>query len=95
VLKANHKLGGETSILFDTIATLTAADATEALCVNAAVGNFIRDAFGHLKFIGYTEAALPILERAWIADNLDDACLRLGGSKSIDNFTTACRKLLS
>ena len=53
-LKADHKFGGGPSVLFDAVAILNAADATESLLSNAAVGDFIRDAFGHLKFIGYT-----------------------------------------
>jgi catalase len=92
-LKADHKFGGGPSVLFDAVAILNAADATEGLLPNAAVGDFIRDAFGHLKFIGYTEAALPLFEKAGIADALDEACVRLDGSKSIDEFIIACRKL--
>jgi catalase len=92
-LKADHKFGGGPSVLFDAVAILTAADSTKALLQNAAIGDFIRDAFGHLKIIGYTETALPLFEKAGIADALDEACVQLDGSKSIDNFIAACRKL--
>jgi len=92
-LKADHKFAGGPSVLFDAVAILNGADTTETLLPNAAVGDFIRDAFAHLKFIGYTEAALPLFEKADIADALDEACVRLDGSKSVDYFITACRKL--
>ena len=92
-LKADHKFAGGPSVLFDAVAILNAADATEDLLPNAAVGDFIRDAFAHLKFIGYTEAAMPLFQKAGIADALDEACVRLDGSKSLDDFITACRKL--
>jgi len=92
-LKADHKFGGGPSVLFDAVAILNAADATAALLPNAAVGDFIRDAFGHLKFIGYTEAAMPLFQKAGIADALDEACVRLDSAKSTDDFITACRKL--
>jgi catalase len=92
-LKADHKFGGGPSVLFDAVAILNAADATQDLLPNAAVGDFIRDAFGHLKFIGYTPTALPLFEKAGIADALDEACVRLDGPKSIDEFIIACRKL--
>jgi len=92
-LKADHKFGGGPSILFDAVAILVAADATEALLSNAAVGDFVRDAFGHLKFIGYTKAALTLFEKFGIADGLDDGCVRLEGARSIDSFVGACRKL--
>ena len=93
VLHADHKFGGGPSVLFDAVAILNAANATDSLLTNAAVGDFIRDAFGHLKFIGYTEAAMPLFKKAGIADSLDEACLKLGGAKSIDTFISACRKL--
>ena len=92
-LKADHKFGGGPSVLFDAVAILTAADATEELLQNAAVGDFIRDAFGHLKFIGYTEAAMPLFKKAGIADALDEACVKLDGPESVGDFITACRKL--
>ena len=80
-------------MLFDAVAILNAAEATAALLPNAAVGDFIRDAFGHLKFIGYTEDAVPLFQKAGIADALDSACVRLDGAKSINDFITGCRKL--
>jgi catalase len=92
-LKCDHKFAGAPSVLFDAVAILNAAGATEDLLRNAAVGDFIRDAFGHLKFIAYTDAAMPLFEKAGIAEALDEACVKLGSSKSIDDFITACRKL--
>ena len=92
-IKADHKFAGGPSVLFDAVAILNAPDATNQLLPNAAVGDFIRDAFGHLKFIGYCEAAMPLFEKAGIADSLDEACVRLGGSKSVDAFLAKCRTL--
>ena len=92
-LKADHKFGGGPSVLFDAVAILNAADATDTLLPNAAVGDFVRDAFGHLKFIAYTEAAMPLFKKAGIADALDEACVKLNGPKSVSDFVSACRKL--
>jgi catalase len=92
-LQADHKFGGGPSVLFDAVAILNAANVTARLLANAAVGDFIRDAFGHLKFIGYTEAAMPLFKKVGIADSLDEACLKLGDAKSIDAFISGCRKL--
>jgi catalase len=93
LLKADHKFAGGPSVLFDAVAVLTAADATQGLLSNAAVGDFIRDAFGHLKFIGYVKTAMPLFEKAGIADALDKACMQLDGAKSISEFIAACRQL--
>jgi catalase len=92
-LKADHKFAGGPSVLFDAVAILNAAEATDDLLPNAAVGDFIRDAFGHLKFIAYTAAAMPLFEKAGIADGLDEACVELDGPESVGEFITACRKL--
>jgi catalase len=92
-LKTGHKFSAGHSVLFDAVAILNSADATEDLLKNPAVGDFIRDAFAHLKFIGYTETATPLFEKAGIADELDAACVELNGSKSIGEFMSACRKL--
>ena len=92
-LTADHKFSGGPSVVFDAVAILNSTDATDDLLQNAAVGDFIRDAFGHLKFIGYTQAAMPLLEKAGVADALDEACVELEGAKSINDFIIACRKL--
>jgi len=92
-LKADHRFAGGPSVLFDAVAILNAAEATKDLLPNAAVGDFIRDAFGHLKFIGYTEAARPLFQKAGIADALDEACVKLAGPESVSTFINGCRKL--
>lgn len=92
-LEADHKFAGGPSVLFDAVAILPAAAAIDTLSKNAAVGDFIRDAFGHLKFIAYTEASTPLFQKAGIADSLDEACFPLSTSKSIAEFINACRKL--
>jgi hypothetical protein len=71
------KFGANPLFLCDAVATLTAADATEAVCANPAVSDFIRDAFGHLKFIGYP-SGIANFGKGGIADNLDDACCGWG-----------------
>jgi catalase len=92
-LKADHKFAGGPSVVFDAVAILPAPEATEDLLKNAAVGDFIRDAFAHLKFIAYSEGAIPLFEKAGIADSLDEGCFQLGGRKQMDDFIAACRKL--
>jgi catalase len=92
-LSSDHKFAGAPSVLFDAVVILPSAAAAGALESNAAVGDFIRDAFGHLKIIGYGEAAMPLFEKAGIASGLDEACIPLRDSKSIEKFITAARKL--
>ena len=53
---------------------------------DAPTRDFIADAFAHCKFIGYTEAAQPLLEKAGIADALDEGCVALDGAGAVEGF---------
>ena len=60
--------------------------------------NFVADAFAHLKFIGYVDAALPLFEKAGIAADLDAGCINLtapkrSAAKGASAFVAACRGL--
>ncbi len=92
-IEANHKIGGGPSVLFDAVAVITSDEAAEQLFSNAAVSDFISDAFGHLKFIAWNESSQPLLQRAGIDQKLDDGCVKLSGRDDIAKFVQACRKL--
>jgi len=55
----------------------SAAGAKELLGMAAAV-DWVRDAFGHLKVIGYTEAATDLLKAAGVAEKADIGVLPVG-----------------
>ncbi len=55
---------GGPSVLFDAVVLLPSAEGTEALLGMAAAVNWLRDAFGHLKAIGYNEEAQPLFDKA-------------------------------
>ena len=93
ILKVDHKIGGAPSVLFDAVVILASEEGVTALEKNAAASEFIADAFGHLKYIGWIEASSPLLERAGIADSLDDGCIELMQPASAGQFVAACRKL--
>jgi catalase len=52
-----------------------------------------RDFVTHLKFIAYTDAAKPLLEKAGIAEDLDKGCIRLSKSAEASEFVSLCRSL--
>ena len=66
-LKANGQLAGTPSVLFDAVALVLAPDAAAKLAKESAAVDFVRDAFGHLKAIGCTPEAEPLLKKAGIA----------------------------
>ncbi len=65
-LKADGQLAGTPSVMFDAVAlVLSGAGCAELLKESAAV-DFAKDAFGHLKAIGFTTEAQPLLDKAGI-----------------------------
>ena len=78
-IAAHHMIDGGPSVLFDAVALLTSSVAIDDLVKEAAARDFVADAFQHCKFIGYDPSALPLLEKAGIADALDEGVLALPG----------------
>ncbi|MHC1550771.1 catalase [Phyllobacterium sp. K27] len=64
--KADGQLAGSPSQLFDAVAILLSAAATQALLKEGAAVQWAMDAFGHLKAIGYNEEAKPLLDKAGV-----------------------------
>jgi hypothetical protein len=66
VLVADAQLAGFPSVMVDAIALELSKKGCEMLLVEAAAIQFVMDAFGHLKAIGATEAAKPLLDKAGV-----------------------------
>jgi len=92
-VEAQHKLAGGPSVLFDAVALLASKTASDLLAKEPSARDFVADAFAHLKFIGYSKEAQPLLEKAGIAGNLDEACLVLTVPADAGNFIKACGEL--
>lgn len=65
-MKADGQLQGSPSQLFDAVAVLTTKTATETLLKEGAALQWVMDAFGHLKAIGYTADSKPLLDKAGV-----------------------------
>ncbi|KQX18815.1 catalase [Sphingomonas sp. Root50] len=90
---AKQKIDGGPSVLFDAVAVVVSDEGAQLLAGDAATQDFVRDAFGHCKYIGLTRAAQPIFVKAGIADLLDDACIALATAKDADGFVAAIAAL--
>ncbi len=65
-LKADGQLAGSPSVLFDAVAlVLSEAGCAELMKESAAI-DFVSDAFGHLKAIGHSKEAQPLLDKAGV-----------------------------
>ena len=67
MLKADGQLAGTPSQTVDAIALVLSSEGARALLKDAAAIQFVMDAFGHLKAIGASAAAQPLLDKAGIA----------------------------
>ena len=93
LIEAHHMIDGGPSVLFDAVALLTSARGVDDLINEAAARDFVADAFQHCKFIGYDHSAMPLLEKAGIADALDEGVLALPGEKGLSAFVAELGKL--
>jgi catalase len=65
-VKADAQLFGQPSVTVDAVAVTLGAEACRKLVKEAAAVQFVMDAFGHLKAIGHSAAAKPLLDKAGV-----------------------------
>lgn len=65
-LIADGQLAGSPSVLFDAVAIVLSDDGCAQLLKEGAAVDFAKDAFGHLKAIGHTPEAQPLLDKAGV-----------------------------
>ncbi|MGO6971567.1 catalase [Rhizobium leguminosarum] len=92
-IEAHQMIDGGPSVLYDAVALLPSAEGTGDLLKEATARDFVADAFVHCKFIGYVETALPLIQKAGIADSLDEGVIALGAAKDVTAFIKALGKL--
>ncbi|HEX4199674.1 MAG TPA: catalase [Caulobacteraceae bacterium] len=88
LLAADHKVEGGPSVLFDAVVIAPSVEGGAALALQAEAVNFLRDAYGHLKVIGYLPAAAPMLVKAGIdakPDN-DPGLVPIEPGAGVDGF---------
>lgn len=90
-IDAKQKLDGGPSVLYDAVALLVSDAGVKKLVNEPSAREWLTDAFVHLKFIGYTTAALPLFTKAGI-DKPDAACVELTAGSS-GAFIKACRAI--
>ncbi len=75
-IEAKQKLDGGPSVLYDAVALLVSHAGATLLAQEASARDFVADAFAHCKFIGYSEAALPLLAKAGVPTDMDEGFVR-------------------
>jgi len=93
MMAADEKIDGGPSVVFDAVALVMSEEAANKLAANKPSQDFVSDAFAHVKFIGYSEGAMPLLKAAGIADKIDDGVIQIDARKDAAEFLEQCRKL--
>jgi catalase len=88
---AQQKVNGGPSVHYDAVAILLSADGAKLLANEATAKDFVSDAFAHAKFIAYTEAAMPLLNKAGITP--DGGVIPLKTAGDAGAFIAQCRQL--
>jgi catalase len=92
-IQGDEKLDGAPSILYDAVAILVSAEGVKKLVKKPAARDFVADAFAHHKFMAHAPDAMPLLEKAGIAEDLDEGIIALRGPNDVGKFVEACRGL--
>jgi catalase len=92
-MEVHQRIDGGPSVLYDAVALIVSRDGAEILAEEAAARDFVSDAYAHFKFIGYVDAAMPLLKKALAKDNLDPGFIQIQGAGDVPEFVQSCRKL--
>jgi len=82
VIPADFQLAGGPSVLFDCIFLALSGEGAETLSNEAAAVAFVHDGFAHLKVIGATTEAQPLLDKADVVADEGVLMVNRGGTTS-------------
>ena len=93
LIPAHQHVAGGPSVLYDAVAILASAEGATALAADPAAKDFVTDAHAHGKFIAYDPAAVPLLEAAGVARELDDGYVALERRGAVTDFIERSRSV--
>jgi catalase len=93
LIVAGQTIDGGPSVLYDAVALFVSDDGAKKLATNGAARDFVSDAFMHAKFIGYTKAAEPLLDKVISSADRDAGFIALNGVDDAAKFVRTCRQL--
>ena len=79
---ADFQLQGGPSVLFDAVLVAGSEEGVKALVAESAAIDFVQDAFSHLKVIGHTPEAQPLLDKAGVAPDAGVIALKKGAGST-------------
>ncbi len=86
-----HFLHGAPSVLFDAIVIAPAKEYAGELMAQAAAVDWLRDAFAHLKVIGYTQPVVDLFSLAGVPSRDEEGIVELS-SAAVDDFMAQAKR---
>ncbi len=90
IIEADRALSAGPSIFFDAVVVAVSAAGASQLRNEAAAVDWVRDAFGHLKFIGLVEESAALFDAAGV--EADEGVIDLSAPKGIAKFIKAAKQ---
>ncbi len=90
LVEADFPLSAAPSVFFDATVILASEKAATALATQAAAVDWVSNAFAHLKVLGHTSGAQPLLDRAGVKP--DAGIVALSNAKAIATFIATAKK---
>jgi catalase len=88
-IAVDHIIAGGPSLFFDAVVVLVDGEAATTLAREAAAVDWVRDAFGHLKVIGHTPGASPLLATAGV--EADEGVVEIGAPRDAARFVETAK----
>ncbi|MFL5864900.1 MAG: catalase [Solirubrobacteraceae bacterium] len=92
-VKADQKIDGAPSVLYDAVIVLADRDGAAALGELPPARDFVSDAFAHCKYIGYCEAATELFDAVGLGDKVDGGFVLLTNGASVTGLLDTCASL--
>lgn len=92
-VEATQKINGGPSVLYDAVVLLFSNEGAQLLAQESTARDFVSDAFAHAKFIGYTQPALALFDKAGLRGNMDAGCISLDQPADAATFLETCAAL--
>ncbi|HEY6881240.1 MAG TPA: catalase, partial [Polyangiales bacterium] len=90
---ARQKIDGGPSVYYDAVAVLPSIQGATILAMDANAKDFVSDAFGHCKFIGFSANAAALFRQSRIPSKADGGFVLLDEPADAQKFVLKCREL--
>jgi catalase len=91
-IAAHHALSAAPSVIFDAVFLLTSEAGAKELAQEAAAIDWVRDAFGHLKVIGFNGPSASLLDKAGLSGMFDEGVIKVEDTAGIQKYLSIAKQ---